>query len=557
MFIRKMGIVGAGILFLFATTAFCQQLNYGKYFGTIQMAGRSEVIAVSLDAFIVQINDPTVYPELNVIVRVNLGGYSSSEYVGYNFYDPTFDFERGILQLNDAKNELTATLKVTNTDSQTILEGPVSYRPTNSKGTMRVVMNLDDSISQHQPKNSAAYLSVLAGEYLGACGGHATDLQIETARVLGDATPGNALSGYSITGRLGFTGGPLCVGTDTGYCNSYPFSKGIYNLYGNHLTLQGPLATLDCDRSVDNLSCTLKGHGQPQTCKLGKKPASVTGPIQIPAGIFINVSPDQKKPLPNPLPPGNDELIAALNGEFYGFLHYENRDLYQLMQMSIVASTSTENPHVQNQVMVEPTVSLRLGSSWESTPVYTTLFPQRVFYLNQGFAFQANDNENMAVITSWRAGWVNGVWYSRSYGRVGTFELIKGSTPQAPSKMVVFPDFVGSFIGPSDAPAALKNLWSIEIEAPNQTAAPKQEAAQLLGRYQLNNQISSVQLFDAATLDLNTGALGFLAKKEAGDRLITGQVISDRQIKLLWPVGPALGAPMGNYQAYTYGKMAH
>jgi hypothetical protein len=64
-------------------------------------------------------------------------------------------------------------------------------------------------------------------------------------------------------------------------------------------------------------------------------------------------------------------------------------------------------------------------------------------------------------------------------------------------------------------------------------------------------------LFDAATLDLNTGALGFLAKKEAGDRLITGQVISDRQIKLLWPVGPALGAPMGNYQAYTYGKMAH
>ena len=87
--------------------AYGTQLIYGKYFGVLQMDGRTEKIAVSLDAFIVQFNNPTTYPALNVIVRTNLGGFQGREYVAYNFYAPTFNYEQGILELNDADKNLS------------------------------------------------------------------------------------------------------------------------------------------------------------------------------------------------------------------------------------------------------------------------------------------------------------------------------------------------------------------------------------------------------------------------------------------------------------------
>lgn len=539
------------ICFSGASRVFAAQLSYGKYFGTIQMNGRPEVIAVSLDAFITQITDPTVYPALTVVVRANLGGYQSSEYIGYYFYDPTFNFEKSILQLSDPKNDLSATLQVTNTDSQTILEGPVTYRPTNSQGTLRVVMNLDDQASLKLQKDQAPFLSTLKGEYFGKCGSDLADLQIETGRGLGDNTPGNTFTGYTITGRLGFTNGPLCGRGNGKYCGLYTFSSGTYSPFSNKLTMQGPLGTIECTRANDDLTCLARGYDKGGNCQLAKKSSSATAPVQIPAGIFLDVPSQQKSPLPDPLPPGNDDLLAALNGDFYGFLHYENRDTYQLLEMSVNATTSTENPHVPNQVMIAPTVSLRLGSSWDSTPIFSALFEQRVFYMNQGFALQSGDNDNFVVIGNWRKGYLSGVWYSRSYGRVGTFEMMKGTRPSVPANMAVIPNPIGQFQGPLDAPAPGKNLYSVEIEAPNQASGSQQGAVSLVGRYRGPGMSS---LFDASAIDLNTGSLSFLLKEETGkgSRLITGEMISDKTIKLQWPAGPALGAPMTGYGEFTY-----
>lgn len=194
----KLFVALAALVCLIGSSAHADSMTYGKYFGTIQMEGQPEALAVSLDAFVTQINDPTVYPAMDVVLRVNLGGFLSSEYVGYNYYDPTFNFEKGILQLNDPKEDLTATLRVTTTDSETILEGPVTHRLTNAKGKMRVSLKLFGGL----PVMPAEPLqSVLKGEYFGKCGKDQADLQIETGRGLGANAPGNALQGYSITGR--------------------------------------------------------------------------------------------------------------------------------------------------------------------------------------------------------------------------------------------------------------------------------------------------------------------------------------------------------------------
>lgn len=548
MFIKKPVFILAALFLAVVGPARADQLNYGKYFGTIQMNGNPEAIAVSLDAFITQINDPSVYPALEVIVRANLGGYSSTEYVGYEYYDPTFNFEQGILQLNDPKENLTATLKVTTTNSETILEGPITHRLTNSKGKMRVVMKLFGA----QPVMPVEPLiPVLKGDYFGMCGTDEAELQIETGREVGTKAPGNALTGFSITGRLGYTNGPICYPDRTNkFCSLYTYSTGTYSPFSNRLTMQGKLGTLDCTRSGDNLKCEVFGYDKSGSCVLTKKSTPPTGPIQISAGVSLNVAPDQKLPLPAPAPPGNDDLVGALGGNFFGFLHYENRDVYQLIEMGVVSSTSTENSHIQNQIMVEPTIHLRLGSSWNSNPALSLVYPQRVFWLNKGFAIQATGGDYFAVIGDWRKGYISGVLYSRSFGRVGTFEMQKGTPPVIPANMTFLPDPTGAYRGPENAPEFLASPWGISLEIPNQVLAPEQTGVPLLGRF---SRPGLMNMFDASSLDLNTGALSFLIKKAAGDRLVTGEITPDGKLKLIWPVGPALGAPMVGYSAFTYG----
>lgn len=545
MFIRKTFLLLAATILLGGVSAHAE-LKYGKYFGTIQMEGSTESIAVSLDAFTVQINDPAVYPALEVLVRANLGGYSSTEYVGYQYYDPTFNFEKGILQLDDAKENLTATLTVTNTDKEAILEGPVTHRLTNAKGNMKVVMKLFGV----PPEMPSELMPVIQGEYGGKCGSDPALLQVETGRLVGAEVPGNAMPELSITGRLGYTNGPVCYPDEKNkFCALYPYSTGTFSPFTNRLKMQGKLGTIDCTRSADTLKCQVLGFSKKGSCVLTKKSSAPTEPIQIPAGISLNVTSDQQAPLPPPVPPGNEDLIDALNGNFYGFLHYENRDVYQLMEMGVIATTSTENPHIQNQVMIAPTLLLRLGSSWKSDPVASVVYPQRVFWMNEGFALQGM-GDYFAVIDTWQVGYVKGVLYSGSFGRIGTFEMQKNVPPDVPSDMKLLPSLRTDYIGPIDAPKPIANAWQFSLETPNQILGPDQSGVPLLGQF---SGPGVTGVFEGSSLDLNTGSLSMLIKDTEGDRLITGSIQSDGYLKLLWPVGPALGAPMKGYRSYTYG----
>ncbi len=550
LFFGSFGTILAALLLICTNTAGAAQLNYGKYFGTIQMDGQTESIAVSLDANVVQLNDPATYPALDVIVRANLGGYLSPEYIGFHYYDPTFNFEKGILQLTNPQENLTATLQITNNDKETILEGQVNDRLTNAKGKMRVVMTLFGG-KPEMPKEPLVPL--LAGEYVGSCGPDLARLQIETGRGIGPSVPGNALSEYSITGRLGYKNGPLCNPARTEgyeYCSLYPYSTGAYSPFAQRLKMQGPLGTIDCTKSKDELKCEVTGNSKKGSCVLKKKSTAATAPVVYPATFTIDVPSGLKEPLPDPLPPGNEALLSSLNGTFYGLLHYENRDLYHWMEMGIVATTSTENQHNENQIDIEPTILLRLGAGIDSSPALSLSFSQRVFWLSPGFALKSESSDYSAVIEEWKMGYVSGVMYSRSYGRIGTFEMIKGSRPKIPSSLVLMPDLTGDYQGPKDAPHPMKkDVWSISIEIPNQNPAPDQTGVPLLGHYVGPGVVSN---FDASSFDLNTGALSFLIKKSAGDRIVRGEVNLNKNLKLFWPVGPTLGAPMFPYGAYSY-----
>ena len=549
-----------------ASAALSAQLTNGKYFGTIEIDGQSEAIAASLDAFTLQAGDPSTFPQLNVILRVNLGGFFSSEYVAYNFYDPTFNFEKGVLQLDDPSSEMTAQLRVTNTGSQTILGGPIFYRSTNSKGTIRLTMDVDSdnltATSTLPPAKEKPLLSKLNGEYFGTCGSTPAVLQIETGRELGSELLGNALKGYSITGRVGYRNADcsdirvVSHAASSTYCNELVFSRGAYRLYNGEVLLQGPHATADCRRDADALTCTVHRSDGDQSCKLTKKPTAPARAVQFPQRIFINVSSGLKTRLPDPLPPQNESLVSALGGNFFGYLHHENRDVYQLMQLSVVASTSTENPHIQNQVLVAPTASLFLGSEWSGESVVSTHFPQRVFYLNPGFSFLAVDADSFVVIGDWRQGYISGVWYSRTYGRIGTFELQKDAPPPVPKEMSVVTDLTGAYDGPMNGPPSIRNWWWLQLTAPGQVVHGGQTTMSLLGQFRIKGGVTVVRPFDAASFDISTGSVSLMIQDPLGDRIISGAMISATQLDLAWPVGPGFGAPIGEHDPLHYLKRA-
>jgi hypothetical protein len=549
-FLLAMAFVGGGKAALGAAG----QFSNGRYVGELQFDGQGEKIAVVLDALTLRKNDAADFPQLEVLLRLNLGGYFSSEYLTYSFFDPTFNFEKGVLLLDDPDNELTASLQVASTDSEIVLEGPVVYRPTNAKGKLRLVMELDSDEAPAKPTAQGNFLPVLKGEYSGTCGSSPTKLQIETARGIDKNVPGNGLKGYLITGRLG-SADALCsemYGQKRGeFCNYFPYTQGAYGFESGKLSLQSAFSTLACDRSGESLKCVLHKADADEHCTLSRKSSPAAEPVQYPTGFLLEVPPEQMNPLPEPLPPGNDALMGALDGDFYGFLHYENRDIYQLMRLSVVAGTSTENPHVQNEVRISPSISLLLGTSWDSPASQTTRFSRRVFYLNPGFALESPEADNFAVIGDWRAGYVSGVWYSRTYGRLGTFELRKGSMPGIPQKMAVFPLVAGEYQGPVDGPATLRNQTLVNIGAPGQMASEK-ELFQLQGNYRMPKAGSATAAFDAAVLDLNTGYLGILLRNPGGDRLVTGTPVGDGKLEILWPVGPGFGAPLSHYDSYLY-----
>ncbi|RYG63491.1 hypothetical protein EON80_21120 [bacterium] len=192
---------------------------------------------------------------------------------------------------------------------------------------------------------------------------------------------------------------------------------------------------------------------------------------------------------------------------------------------------------------------LRLGSSWESSRALTLVFPERIFGLNQGFAFQSEENDYYPVIGEWKAGYISGVMYSRSYGRVGTFELVKGRKPQIPAGTEFIPNPLGDYRGPYDGPGRLKNIWALSIDVPNQGSGPSNGGIPLLGRYSGPGRMT---MFDASAFDANSGNLAFLISNGAGDRIITGEPTPTGELKLLWPVAPALGSPMNYYRHYSY-----
>lgn len=537
-------------------------MKRGKYFGGIQMDGSPTQIAVVVDIFAVTAPETPDFPQVDAVVRVSPGGFFSSEYVAYSFQNFSYNFQKGIVYLDDPTMDITATLEAKNDDPVTVLEGPVVFRPSLKKGRMRVELNEDEPSPTGPVGFNVPFLPSLAGEYRGKCDNKKfAALQIETGReTMLSRVASTGLQHYVVTGRIGYREDTMC--SDFGvprpaYCSMRFYTSADYRFFDNTLLLQGPRAALNCTTSGSDLACRQQILGKNETCSFKKVNDKTTPPAVYPRRFFVKTTAEQKKPLPPPEPPLSKGLVTGLNGSYYGFLHHENRDQYQLVRMNIAASSTTIHPHINERVYITASLTASFGSAWESTELYGQEFKRKEFYLVPYYRLESEDSDTFLVIDEWKAGYVRGTWYSKEFGRVGTVEFLKESIPSVPSDIAVIPSLGGAYEGPTDRDPETNNYWWLRTTIPGQIPREKRNTAFVQGEYEIKSGITVGRAFESGAIDMHTGAISFLVPENNNYvRLITGGMTKPDVLQLIWPGASIYSVRMTDYFPYSYRKLS-
>ena len=133
---------------------------------------------------------------------------------------------------------------------------------------------------------------------------------------------------------------------------------------------------------------------------------------------------------------------------------------------------------------------------------------------------------------------------------MGSVEFIKGEPPTVPLSISVIPGVDGEFEGPIDRDLESNLIWWIRLHIPAQLPREKRNTALVQGEFEMKNGIIVGNAFESASLDMYTGAISFLDGR--GDHLITGHVLPDGNLAIVWPGDSIFSVPMNRYRPYTY-----
>lgn len=513
------------------------QLKTGRYVGYIAVDGLEQKLGAVYDSYVVQPSDVTAFPRQNGILKITLGGLAGHEYETYVYEDARYDYENGLLSLESVGEDFIVNAAVTN-EPHDAIDGQVFVRSAGTGGSIHL-----ERVSDEPGAGSGAvlpaeqYLPALAGQYRGICGeNRAVLLQIETARGLELLTERerHGLHNYAIQGRVGIHD-PLLCGADNLWCVTRNYVDGTYDFAAKRLIIRAPNGTDDCDVTARGLSCGVHLESTAaERCELTRDPKPSAIETFTARSFHLATTPAQRAKLPDPSPPNNDALVAALRGTFTGNLYNEATGRYQVMRLNVIASTSIENPHNENMVFVTATAMLHFGGGNQpSREFWSQQFERRSFYLTPGFTLESPRSDAFMQISDWRTGQVRGVWYSRQFGRVGTFELVKGTDVQTPPPDAKFaPNITGAFKGRD---------WFVDLLLPLQVPRADVSTAQFQGEYGHLDGIIPRRSVDSGAYDFYRGAVGFLG---SDDRLVSGAAASDGSLAFFWPGAPIWGVLM-------------
>lgn len=543
------------------------ELMLGRWVGYLQPEGRQDALALTMDSYLYKPDGIDAFQRLELFFRVSLGGFASSEYETQRFDAVNYSFDLGVLALDEPENEMIVTAVVYS--DPTVLEGEVLFRSTGQMGRL-VLRFQSDEPGEGGTGPLPPLAPTLSGQYEGLCGDESAVLQIETARGLADAgsEPNSGFHDYQVTGALGIDNG-LCSAVNGGgrpvWCVDHAFSSGRYDYYQGRLFLSGTLETNECQRDGHEFACRMRiiprdgGGLLEKDCRFRRVDNVISEYAPKSRSYHVAASEDQRQPLPDPRPPANAELVNAAKGSFFGYLHNETTGLYEPLRLNVVATNSSVNPHNENVVHVSVTSVLYFGRG-QSPDLLAQQYDRRALYVVPGFILSSDATDSFLQVTTWQRGLVTGVWYSREFGRVGTFQAVKSDRfPTLDARAATVPSVVGQFHGPSERSADGREFWDATLLVPIQ---PRTSAKSLL-LFQGNSRLTaagvawpSIRITDGA-YDFYSGALAWMvdAGNDGEARRVTGRVGERGELKLFWPNERAWAVSIFDRELGTYTRM--
>lgn len=534
------------------------ELKKGRYFGYIRLDDTGEKVALIGNTFIVQPEDFTQFPKLNAIFTLSLGGYATSEYVTETFEDIRYDFNNGQLALDEPANDLVITAEVNETPT-TVITGQVWIRSAARSGTICLEYETDEPGGGDAcPIDSDPFMTSLRGQYEGRCGNDHAAIQITTGKGLSENGPEQrGLHGYGIMARLAFDQPDVCGDASPGsgrpaWCVIRTFTTGNYNFYSGKLTLNNSRHTSSCKLEKGHLQCAVQMVDQSINCDLQKTTSATLPYSSFNRSYNVSATAEQRQELPPPAPPRHADLVLALRGQFYGYIHNELTNRYQPLRLNVIPTVSTINPHNENEIFVSTTAVTHFGRDL-SGDFWPQQLEKRSFYIRPGFTLESQNTDGFLQITDWRKGYITGVWYSHAFGRVGTVQLIKGNAlPPMDSSAKIVPSIDGLFKGPTMS-ATSDLSWSFRTAIPLQPIGRGQSAFEFEGTAQLSGGILRPIRIARGTYDVYTGSVSWLSAEEA-PRMVMGQVEDNGDMSLLWPGASTWGVRMSDYRLVPFQK---
>ena len=525
------------------------EIKLGKWVGFLQADGQSEGIALSMDSLIVKPSDLNEYPHLTFLVTLGLGGYQTSEYQTEYYGDPHYDFDQGLLTLDSPTNDMVITALVY--ADPTEMKGRAFIRSSATWATVYLLFQSDEPAEGPPTEATPPLAPKLAGQYEGTCGTEAAALQIETGRGLTDEAPpvASGLFRYTITGALGIANGRCSSVNGAGrpsWCIDHGFSAGTYDFLSGKLQLKGGLESDTCTRVQDGLTCTVRMvPADPDatrlvaaTCELRKIGTEIRPYRSSFREFDLNPTPAALQPLPAPFPPFSSDLVRALSGGFSGYLHHTATNKYQPVRLNVVATTSTENSHNPNAVYLSTTSVLYFDAT-APTDFWSQKFDRQPFNLVKGFTLSSADSDAFLQVTRWTQAYVEGDWYSKQFGWIGTFQVSKGGVfPPLPAAAKPIENVSGMTFGPQermDSPDA--DHWELDIQVPNQPLRSDKSYLLFHGNYRLfaGGVGWPTRRITRGAYDVYSGAVAWVADDSTGDaKVVSGSIASDG-LKLFWP----------------------
>lgn len=366
-----------------------------RYLGDARRADGLTRLPATLDLIrVATLKDDSVH--YRAILKLSPGGFGSHEYLTLYFADVTFD--AGTRRLTFGAGPDGARLDGVALDDRTL----------NATLTAKKHRGLRLALVRATAEGTAAASAFaglpiepqVTGRYAGACPGGVAGLDIEASRW---SQAKGADSAAATTPPVGYhlaasTAETSDFGCGQGHgCIKESFSAGSLDVLTGELSLRVASTASDgpkCKQTGDALVCG--------GCKLTKDPKTPHAVVDAPRESKPHA---RAKHLP-PAPAAEDQRQSAAHGDgqYYGYLHHEALDAYQLVALNL-----KDRAGVATLYFGEGDSSEFVAYRVQSTPAAPLVLD--------------GDGEMFLVLDAWQGPALTGTWYSKTFGRVGTVEL--------------------------------------------------------------------------------------------------------------------------------------